>query len=251
MITIQIEYYDNIATVKLNREVTNAINREMVNECSNILNDLKDNPNVNGVVLTSSNEKFFSIGFDIPQLFEMSKEEFGEFYHSFNQLCLQLYTLPKPTIAAITGHAIAGGCILTLCCDYRFIADGRKLMGLNEIKLGVPVPYPADRILKELVGFRKARDLLDAGDFYESEQLLQMGLVDSVLPINQVLNESIQKVNMIAAFPKKGFQMIKQNRVERVEKQILEHLSEKETYFIECWYSDNTRQKLKEAMKKY
>lgn len=77
---------------------------------------------------------------------------------------LALYTLPKPVVAAITGHAIAGGCILALCCDYRFISEGRKLMGLNEVKLGVPVPYLADRVLHALVGTRYAREIIESGE---------------------------------------------------------------------------------------
>jgi len=136
-----------------------------------IIEKIKHDANVKGIVLTSSNEKFFSIGFDIPGLFEFSKEDLSNFYRSFNQLSIALNTLPKPTIAAITGHAIAGGCILALCCDYRFIAEGRKLMGPNEIKLGVPIPYPADCILRSLVGTRNAREITDNGDFYEPEKL--------------------------------------------------------------------------------
>ena len=141
---IHVEYNDGVAIVRLNRPVTNALNLQLVEELAGTLKQVTCKSDVRSLVLGSSNDKFFSIGFDIPQLFERTREDFTFFYHTFNQMCLDLYTLSKPTIAAITGHAIAGGCILALCCDYRFIADGRKLMGLNEIKLGVPVPYLAD-----------------------------------------------------------------------------------------------------------
>lgn len=248
---ILIEHYEKVSVVKLNRDVTNALNSVMTDKLSKILQQLKDDSNVHGIVLTSSNEKFFAIGFDIPELFEFKKEDFQQFYHSFNQLCLDLYTFPKPTIAAITGHAIAGGCILALCCDYRFIAEGRKLMGLNEINLGVPVPYLADCILRQLVGFRHARDIIDTGDFFEPEKSLQMGMVDKVLPLDQVILQSIEKVRLLGSFFQKAFYMIKRNRVEAVEAQILKHLEQKERYFVESWYTDETRERLKEAMKKF
>ena len=74
---------------------------------------------------------------------------------------------------------------MALCCDYRFIAEGRKLMGLNEVKLGVPVPYLGDCILRHLVGARHARDIMDTGDFYHPEVLLQMGMVDQALPLEK------------------------------------------------------------------
>jgi enoyl-CoA hydratase/carnithine racemase len=143
MMMIRTEYHDKVAVVKLNRGITNALNLQLVNELAETLHGVKHDSDVHSLVLGSSNEKFFSIGFDVPELFELTKSDFKFFYQTFNRVCLDLYTLPKPTIAVITGHAIAGGAILALCCDYRFIAEGRKLMGLNEIRLGVPVPYPS------------------------------------------------------------------------------------------------------------
>ncbi len=248
---LQIESHDKVIILKLNRGITNAINLELINELGGIIEKATADSNVNGIVVTSSNEKFFSIGFDIPELFGLSKEDFGNFYGAFNQLSIALYTLPKPTIAAITGHAIAGGCILALCCDYRFIAEGRKLMGLNEIKLGVPIPYPADCILRSLVGTRNAREITDIGDFYEPEKLHQLGMVDKVLPVEKVLPESIKKAKHLGSFPAQAFEMIKRNRIEIVEKQILGYLAEKEQYFINCWYSNEARTQLKEAMKRF
>jgi enoyl-CoA hydratase/carnithine racemase len=206
---------------------------------------------VRSLVLGSSNDKFFSIGFDIPQLFDLHREDFRFFYRAFNRMCLDLYTLPKPTVAAITGHAIAGGCILALCCDYRFIAQGRKLMGLNEIKLGVPVPYVADCVLRHLVGVRNGRDMMDTGEFYAPEQLLHVGVVDRVWPLEQVLPQAVEKAGLVGALPQEAFATIKRNRVEVVEAQVLARSEERERFFVERWYSDEARERLREAMEKY
>ena len=248
---ILIEHYEQVSVIKLNRDVTNALNPTLIIKIGKILKTLKEDPGVHGIVLSSSNDKFFSIGLDIPELFDLSREDFKKFYHSFNQLCLNLYTFPKPIIAAITGHAIAGGCILALCCDYRFIAEGRKLMGLNEIKLGVPVPYPGDCILRQLVGFRHARDIMESGEFFEPDKLIQFGMADNVLPLDQVIPQSIEKAKLLGSFSQNVFQIIKRNRVEAVEARILKHLEKKEQLFVDCWYSDETRQQLKAAMKKF
>ena len=248
---ILIEHYEQVSVIKLNRDVTNALNPTLIIKIGKILKTLKEDPGVHGIVLSSSNDKFLSIGLDIPELFDLSREDFKKFYHSFNQLCLNLYTFPKPIIAAITGHAIAGGCILALCCDYRFIAEGRKLMGLNEIKLDVPVPYPGDCILRQLVGFRHARDIMESGEFFEPDKLIQFGMADNVLPLDQVIPQSIEKAKLLGSFSQNVFQIIKRNRVEAVEAQILKHLEKKEQLFVDCWYSDETRQQLKAAMKKF
>ncbi len=248
---IHIEHRDKVAILKLNRGIINALNPPLINELTESLHKVRDNTDVNSLVLSSSNDKFFSIGLDIPQLFELTKEDFKVFYQTFNRVCIDLYTLPKPTIAAITGHATAGGCILALCCDYRFIAEGRKLMGLNEIKLGVPVPYPADCILRQIVGTRYAREITNTGEFFQPETLLQMGMVDQVLPLEQVRPKSIEKAKLLGALPHKAFEMSKRNLVETVEAQILTHLAEKEEFFVECWYSEEGRKRLKEAIKKF
>lgn len=245
------EVHDTVGVLKLNREVTNAINHEMVIRISENLQEMKYESNIRSVVFSSENEKFFAIGFDIPELFELEREDFEEFYHSFNQLCLDLYSFPKPTIAALKGHAIAGGCIIALCCDYRYIAEGRKLMGLNEIKLGVPIPYPGDCILRQLIGSQNAMEMTYTGEFYSSKKLLEKGVVNKVLPLEQVLTESIKKATSLGALPQKAFKRIKHNRIEMVETQIRRNLTEKENIFIERWFSDKTRELLTEAMKKF
>ncbi len=251
MESIKIEYHDRVAVLRLNNGITNALNLEFLEEISEELQELKHDLSVSSLVFASGNDKFFSNGFDIPQLYEQSRDELKLFYRTFNRLSMDLYALPKPTIAAITGHAIAGGSILALCCDYRFIAEGKKLMGLNEIRLGVSVPYPADCILRQIVGARIARNIMESGEFYEPKELLQMGVVDQVLPLDQVLAKSIEKAGELGEMPSEAFGMIKRNRVESVEAQILSRLTEKEEFFLECWFTDDTRKRLKEAIEKF
>lgn len=248
---IQVEHDDNVAILRLIKGTTHAIDLQMVDQLTKELIKVRNNSDIDGIVISSSNNKFFSIGLEIPTLYYLSKEKFTKFYQSFNQLCMDLFTFPKPTIAAIIGHAIAGGCIIALCCDYRYIAEGRKLMGLNEIKLGVPVPYPADRILRQIVKPQVAREIINSGEFYESDQLLQFGMVDKVLPIDQVLQKSIEKVKLVDSFYSDAFRMIKYNNIKSVENQVKIHLAEKEKYFINCWYSDKVRENLKNAMKQF
>jgi enoyl-CoA hydratase/carnithine racemase len=247
----KVEIQDGIAVLGLNNGVTNALNLDFLNAISKNLQEFRTDASINGIVITSSNKKFFSIGFDIPKLFESTTEQVIEFYRTFNRLCLNIYTFPKPVIAGIIGHAIAGGCILAICCDYRSIAEGKKLMGLNEIKLGLPVPYPADCILTQLVGPQTAREMVYTGEFYPSEELIQLGLVDQVLPLKEVLLKSIEKAKSLGALPHEAFSIIKRNRVELIEAQIQSKLAEKEQIFIKRWQAEDTRVLLKEAIKKF
>jgi len=251
MRTISVDYQDTVAIVKLDRGVTNVLDMELVNELGKLLERIEHDSSVSALVLGSSNDKFLSIGFDIPRLFELPRQDFSTFFSEFNRVCLSLYTLPKPTIAAITGHAVAGGCILALCCDYRFIAEGKKLMGLNEIKLGVPVPYLIDCVLRYTVGTRYAREIMDTGEFYGPADSLRMGLVDEVLPVGEVMAKAVERARLLGAWPREAFALIKRNRVEEIEQRVLARREEKERLFVDCWYSDAARQRLKEAIEKF
>jgi enoyl-CoA hydratase/carnithine racemase len=248
---ITVEYNDTVALVKLSRGVTNVLDLELVSELDALLEKMEHGPGTSALVLGSSSDRFLSIGFDIPHLFDLPRKDFETFLGEFNRVCLRLYTWPKPTAAAITGHAVAGGCILALCCDYRIIAEGKKLMGLNEIKLGVPVPYLADCVLQSIVGTRYARDMMDTGEFYAPADALRMGLVDAVLPIGDVMPKAVEKARRLGAWPPPAFALIKRNRVEQIEQRVLARREEKERLFVDCWYSDEARQRLRAAMDKF
>ncbi|MBU7017721.1 MAG: enoyl-CoA hydratase/isomerase family protein [Theionarchaea archaeon] len=248
---VHTEYQEGVALIKLDRGITNALNQEILNELLESLEIVKKDSKVRSIVLSSSNDKFFCIGYDVKELYTASREEFSIFFKTFNKVCMNLYTLPKPTVAAITGHAIAGGCALALCCDYRFIAEGRKLMGFNVLKLGLPVPYLINCILQRTVGTLITRDIADTGELYPPEQLLKMGMVDHVLPLTDIVPYSLEKAQRLGALPQKSYAITKRDRVEWIEIQVLEQLAEKELFFVECFFSDEARSLFKEAMEKF
>jgi enoyl-CoA hydratase/carnithine racemase len=251
MDTISITTQDEIAILNLDHGIPNTITPLMVTEFNTALDEIQKDEQLRGLVVSSTNEKFFSIGFDIPNLFPLPRQEFEAFFAAFNQLSIKLYSFPKATIAAMRGHAIAGGCILALCCDYRTMAAGRTLMGLNEIKLGAPVPYPVDCILRDLIGSRKARQVMEFGEFFGPEVSLQFGMVDQISPPEKVLTASIEKLSQITKNPSKAYTIIKQNRVQPVEAQILSRLEQVRADFADCWYSEETRELLKAAIEKF
>jgi enoyl-CoA hydratase/carnithine racemase len=248
---ISTEFINKVALLKFNHATTNAINLQLVTELRGHLDEIRANPDIYGVVITSNNQKFFSIGFDIPQLYDLSPEEFTVFYKAFNQVCIELMIFPKPTIAAINGHAIAGGCILTLCCDYRIIAQGRKLMGLNEVKLGVPIPYPAACILPHIVGHQNARTITFTGDFYPPLDAQKMGLVDEIMPPEEIIPFCIAKAAGIGSTSAENFCIIKNNLIQPIVKVIQEGSAQQDQCFVEQWFMKDTRKRLREAMDKF
>jgi len=248
---IDLSFQDTVAVIKLDRAVTNALSLQLIEEMAVALSRVASYPKARAVVLSSANDKFFSIGLDLPELLELSREDFRLFYRTFNETCMQLYTLPKPTVAAITGHAVAGGCILALCCDYRFIAAGRKWMGLNESKLGVPVPYLADCVLQSLVGTRRAREVVESGEFRGPEEALQIGMVDEVVALEEVWPKSTERARQLGTMPPQAYAIVKRNRVEATEERIRGHWEEKQRAFVDCWYAPEARERLQEALKNF
>jgi enoyl-CoA hydratase/carnithine racemase len=240
-----------VAVARLDHGATHSIDPELVGELRELLATLGADAGVRGVVLTGAGEKFFSIGFDLPRLLPLAEDDFARFFRDFDRLCLELFTFPKPVVAALAGHAIAGGSILALCCDYRYVAEGRKLMGLNEVKLGVPVPFAADRILRHVAGDRVARDLCYEGEFYGPADLLAMGVADRALPPAEVVPEAIRAAAALGAAPAETFARIKQIAVGEVAAGIRERLDEEERRFVEIWYSPEARALLWAALDKF
>jgi enoyl-CoA hydratase/carnithine racemase len=229
MSKVMIESRDNVAIMRLKNKVTNAISPDFVNDISAALNKIKSE--FQGMILAGG-DKFFCIGFDLPELLKLDRTGMTQFFYKFNQVAFDLFTLPLPTACAITGHAIAGGNILALACDYRFAASGKKLIGLNEVKLGVPVPYLADLMLRQIVGDRAATDIVYRGEFMASSEAEQIGLVDEVVPQEEVEDRAVEKIAELAALPRAAFTTIKANRVEAIRLSYEKTMNQKMKIFL-------------------
>ncbi|MCP4367409.1 MAG: enoyl-CoA hydratase/isomerase family protein, partial [Deltaproteobacteria bacterium] len=141
--------------------------------------------------------------------------------------------------------------ILATSCDYRFIASGRKLMGLNEIKIGVPVPYLSDLMLRQIVGDRAATEMVYKGEFIESIEAGKIGLVDEVLSFDKVESRALQKIMQIAALPQKAFAAIKANRIEAIRLTYEQNYKAKNEIFLDCWFSPPAQELLSKAAEKF
>ena len=248
---VLLERRDDVGWLVLRRAVTNALDESLIEALSVLLDTARKEEGLAGLVLTGSNDKFFSIGLDLPQLLSLGREDMRRYYRRFRETCLTLYTFPKPIVAALNGHAVAGGCILALCCDYRFMAAGRRRMGLNEIHLGVPVPYVADCVLRHLVGARQAREIVDGGEFYEPDDLLRLGLVDRVVPAANLPEIAGAKAQSLGRAPGGVFSKIKRDRTEAVEAEIRARMADKEDDFLDSWFSPAARSRLAEAAERF
>ncbi len=248
---IKVETLAGVAQLQLDRGVTNPLSAELLTEFRRALETIDRDEKVKALILTSVSEKFLSIGFDIPALYPLDRNGMRDFFRLFNEVTMEFFLLPKPTVAAIRGHAVAGGCILALICDRRFIAEGRTLMGLNEVKLGVPVPCLADRITRDLLGSHRARVILEEGEFHPPEQALAFGLVDRVLPEAELLDAARAEAIRLGDLPSAAFGLIKGERCREIATYVKRRQAEMEADFLDCWFAPATRAQLEAAMENY
>ncbi len=129
-------------------------------------------------LVLASSQKLFSAGWDLPLVAGFDRREMEKFLADFTALMRELFTFDAPVVAALPGHAIAGGLILASAADERIAAEGNGEFGLSEVALGVPIPRACYEIFRHVLGDRGAERLAAAGDNVSSARALETGLVD-------------------------------------------------------------------------
>jgi enoyl-CoA hydratase/carnithine racemase len=247
MNTLKIEQREGVTVLRLSNGVTNAISPLMVDELSAVVAEIGRG---SSPLVFAGNRKFFSMGFDLPTLLSLNRSAMSDYFYHFNEVTCRLLTLPVPVVGALAGHAVAGGYILTLTCDYRVAGSGRNI-GLNEIKLGVPVPYLADLMLRQIASGPTARRMLDEGNFVVTEDAERLGLVNEVEPPENTEARAIRKARELGALPGPAWAAIKANRVESIQQPYEAAARRKNEIFLDCWFSDQAQELLKEASRKF
>lgn len=204
---IQTREHGAIRELKMARTPVNALDPDLLRNLQDAIATAVES-GAAGLVL-SGGTRVFSAGLDVPYLLKLPdrdalKAAWGEFFAAARALAES----PVPVVAAITGHAPAGGCVLALCCDYRIMAhapDGKPpfRIGLNESQVGLTVPEGIQRLLRRVVGAHRAERLLVAGDMVEAERALAIGLVDELVDIDHVTTRAVVWLEELLKLPRK------------------------------------------------
>lgn len=243
MTFVHLDIHEGLATVRLERGKVNALNEQVVDELADCLRALESDAAVRGVLLTGTG-KFFSFGFDIPEFLGVSKEEFAGYLRKFTALYRDLFVHPRPVVAALNGHTVAGGCMLATACDARVMVKENAKIGLNEIGFGSSVFAGSLELLRFWVGDRRAQEVVYGGALYTAEQALALGLVDAVVVDGALLDEARRRLEQLAGRSPQAFRSIKRllRRPLAEEIQRREEASIRE--FVEIWYSKEMRAEL-------
>lgn len=194
--------------VKLARPKANAMDRTMLDELFAAVGDLAACEDVRAVVLASEQPKFFSSGFDVNEVFRLDRPSMTHFFGRFLDLVGKLHNLPKPTIAAINGHAFAGGAVIALACDFRIMAEGPFGFALNEINLGIAVTPGLIHLAREAVG-PHARSIVLAGETVTPARAREIGLAYELTAPEEVLPKSKKLAATLAEKPPAAYALAK------------------------------------------
>jgi enoyl-CoA hydratase len=178
---------EGIATITLNRpEALNSFSAELISEVLYCLDDAGKDETIRVVVLTGAGEKAFSSGADIKAMIGMNALKARELSMNGYRICKALEKLEKPVIAAINGFALGGGCEVSMACDFRIASDKARL-GQTEINIGLIPGWGGTQRLTRLVGLAKAKELVYMGKIIDAKTAEQIGLVDMVVPAEQLM----------------------------------------------------------------
>lgn len=235
-----VDHGEGIVELKLARAPVNALDPALCRDLRGAL-DAAVIAEARGIVL-SGGPKVFSAGLDVPYLLGLGedREALTSAWQTFFAAARALAACPVPVVAAIAGHAPAGGCVLALCCDYRVMAAGDFRIGLNETQVGLVAPEGVQRLLRRAVGNARAERLLVMGELVEAERALQIGLVDELVDIEQVAARARTWLQQLLLLPREA--MIQTRRIARadlVEALQPEHIQLER--FVESWSSPGTQ----------
>lgn len=200
---------NGICLIKINRpDKLNAMNIEVANELIQLFQKIENDENIKVIIITGVGDKAFSAGADIEYMSKISANQ-SEQYAKLGQLLTDtVENIKQPTIAAINGFALGGGCELSLSCDIR-IASTKARMGQPEVTLGVPPGWGGTQRLMKIIGIAKSKELIFTGRLVKADEAKIIGLVNDVVEHDMLLDRCITLAKTISANSSMGVRMSK------------------------------------------
>lgn len=209
-----------IAVVRLSKPPVNAMDVEMAAALGSALAEAASNDEVRAIVLAGL-DGCFSAGLDLKALPHLDADEQKALLLTFGRMILDLYRCPRPVVAAVDGHAIAGGLILAIACDYRVGGDGDYQLGLTEVRVGVPFPIAPLRLVQAELGPDVARRLVLTSRTAGPREALAWGALDELRPPGQVEGRALEVAGELAALPPTSYartkRLLREETIQRME----------------------------------
>jgi len=190
---------EGICTVKINRpDKLNAMNMDVAKELIKTFEELGKDDNVKVIILTGEGDKAFSAGADIEYMSKITPTESEEYAKLGQLVTATVENVKQPTIAAVNGFALGGGCELAMSCDIRIAANTAK-MGQPEVTIGIPPGWGGTQRLMRIVGIAKAKEIVFTGKMVKADEAREIGLVNQVVESSSLMDETMKMAKTIAS----------------------------------------------------
>jgi enoyl-CoA hydratase len=182
----------------------------------------------------------FSAGVDLLRILDCGPDYVAQFIPALVGAFDDLFGYTRPVVAAVNGHAVAGGCVIAACADYRLMADGRGRIGVPEQLVGVAFPAVALAALRCATGDVGVPDLVNSGGTYLPGEAQRRGLVDEVVPEAEVLDRAVAKAEQLASIPPATFAHTKRSLRDRFWTEVETTGRQRDAEMLEVWKSPAT-----------
>lgn len=236
---IQREDHGVVAVLRMHRGKANAFDVELVAALHEHLDALAEGPDYRAIVLTGTGS-IFSAGVDLFRIVRGGTAYIDEFVPAFIRTFTRLFALPNPVIAAINGHAIAGGCVLASACDFRIMVDGEGTIGVPELRVQVPFPTIALEILRFASARAHLQELVYLGKTYRPREAYERGLIDELVTKEELLPRAIEIAHRLQNIPRETFGLTKNQVRQPTMDRVQGVASDQDARVLERWRSPDT-----------
>jgi enoyl-CoA hydratase len=240
---IELTYRGAIAVVALAHGKANALDIEFCHAIADQFEKLRD-ATARAVVLTGQG-RMFSAGVDLVRLSDGGADYVRRFLPALHRLYETVFFFPKPVVAAVNGHAIAGGCILECCADKRIAARDAGRIGVTELLVGVPFPPLAFEVIRFATPLRYLADGMYSGATFPPEIALGRGLIDEIAEPAALLDRAVAAAETLAALSPKAFAQTKQQIRLRVADALERHGKRIEAESMSIWTAPETLERIR------
>jgi enoyl-CoA hydratase len=242
------EHQNGAVILRMEHGKVSALDLELLQELREKLAQLYNEP-PRAVILTGTGSSF-SAGVDLYRVLQGGNDYLSRFLPALEVCLRELLEFPRPIVAAVNGHAIAGGCVIVCACDQRIMAEGTGRIGVTELLVGVPFPDLLFEIVRASVASHHFQNIVYSGRTFNPSDALQVGLVDELAAPESLLPRAIEVASRLAAISQRTFAITKaQIRRETLER-AARYTLEKEKATFEVWSSAETREMIEAYLKR-
>jgi enoyl-CoA hydratase/carnithine racemase len=242
--SVRVERLGPLAILRLSKARGNAIDEPMVEDLAAAVEEIASDDGVRGVLLASAHPKLFCPGLDLVTLGEYDRPSMERFFARFEDAMIALYSIRKPVVAAIAGAAVAGGFILALTADYRVLRRG-SLVGLNEVRVGVPVPWWVITILRTSTSPAAFTRVGLLGENFTDEEARDLGLVHEVLPAQGFAATAVARLEELAGRDPAALGTTKAWARQAAITEMQDGRAERRSEFLDAWFSPTTQDNIR------